>query len=329
MVPTRNLKSALVCAAAVLVGCAGGAIRPTTSEKVQATPERLARGQYLVNTIGACGGCHTGRKGGSMLEPEDMDRHLGGGAWLEDGAVGLWMPNLSSDVETGLGGWSDDEIMRAIRDGIAKDGRILFPIMPYGQYRHLSDEDTRSIVAYLRTVPAVKPVTPKREPQVPFMLSFVVNRGATLHPPAKDVPEPKREDAVAYGRYLAQAGHCMECHSMGGTGPRAETDRYMAGSDQPFALKGVGKVWAPNLTPDPETGLGKYTSEQLERSLRTGLRLDGKPMAPPMSSLMPHYALIEKQDMDALVAWIRALPPIKNQVPKRELEPGFAKLVGE
>jgi len=90
-----------------------------------------------------------------------------------------------------------------------------------------------------------------------------------------------------------------------------------------------GKVWARNLTPDVETGLGKYAPDQLKQAIRNGKRLDGKRIAPPMSIMVPHYAGIAEEDLNALVAYLRAIPPARHQVPERELVPSAKALYGD
>ncbi|MBX7096097.1 MAG: cytochrome c [Myxococcaceae bacterium] len=324
------MRSLLVVVSAVAAtGCIGKYIRPTSEEKFEATPERLERGRYVVESLAGCGACHTPRPDGNLTAAEDGERALGGGNLLQDGPITVYIPNLTNDAETGLGGWTDDQVARAIRDGITKDEKVLFPVMPYTSYQLMSDEDVKAVVAYLRSLPPQKPVLPRRENELPFFLKRVVNAGATLHAPAVNVAAPAAGDAVARGKYVAHLGHCTECHNFGGKGARDESDRYMAGSDGAFEVKGVGKVWAPNLTSDPETGIARYSDDQLKAVLRTGKRLDGKLLAPPMSLMVPHFATMTEQDASDLVAWLRTLPPVKQQAPPRELDPAFAKLLGE
>lgn len=324
------MRSQLVVLAALAAsGCIGKYVRPTTEEKFESTPARLERGRYVVESVGACGACHTPRPDGNLAAPEDGDRSLGGGNVLEDGDVSVYIPNITGDAETGLGRWTDDQVARAIRDGISRDEKVLFPIMPYGAYQAMSDEDVKAVVVYLRSLPVQKPALARRDHQIPFGFKMALGMGVTLHAPAVNVAAPAAGDLVAQGKYVAKLAHCTECHNFGGKGPREETDRYMAGSDEPFQLKGVGKIWAANLTPDPETGLGKATDEQLKAVLRTGKRLDGKTLAPPMSLLVPHFATMSEEDTTALLAWLRSLPPVKQKVPARELEPAFAKQLGE
>ena len=313
---------AFACASAA---CTGKYKRAVTDEKVERTPARLARGDYLVNQLSGCGGCHTSRETGTLLaESERADKFLAGGNWLPDAVAPIFIPNITQDTETGLGAWSDDEIMRSIRDGIHKDGHILLPMMPSNQFQHYSDEDIRSIVAYLRTVPPVK--QPRMgETKLPFMPNLLFRTiGVHLHAPVGKVPDPDKKNADAYGLYVARIGACTDCHSLTDKGPRKEDDPlFMAGSENPFSDPKLGKVWARNLTPDPETGLGKYSAEQIKQAIRTATTLDGHKMAPPMSIMMAHYSGITDEDLDALIHWLKTLKPVKRLVPPRELTPAM------
>ena len=275
----------------------------------------------MVDQLAACGACHSTWTRGDPLAGESPQGYLAGGNYVEDAASGfsVWEPNLTPDSETGLGRWTDDQLMRAIRDGIHADGHLLTPFMPFASYQHLSDEDLRAVVAYLRSVPPLRQPLPRRANRMPWVLGFLINRGVTHHLPTQQVAAPNRSDRVAYGKYLAQLGHCPACHALGDQGERPEDDPlYMAGSAHPFQ-KGVGKVWASNLTPDPQTGIGQFSAEQIKRALTSKDRLDGAPMAPPMVGLQPHLAGVSAEDLDALVAWLQSLRPIQHPVPEREL----------
>lgn len=324
------MKRLLLLLAGLLTACTGKYVRPTTSESVQATPQRLARGQYIVDHLSSCGACHTERKSGLAFDAERADGgYLAGGNVLSDESFALWVPNITGDAETGVGKWSDDELMRAIRDGVKPDGSFMFPVMPYPDYRFMSDEDVRAVVAYLRSVPKVRQTRKRVDNDIPFMAKVGIGMGMVQHDPAQGVPPPPAKDPVKRGEYLAHLGHCQSCHALGTTGPRdPDDDEYMAGSSKPFDTPGLGKVWAPNLTPDAETGLGRYSAEQIADALRSGKRLDGKPMAYPMSSFIPHLSGMTEADMQDLVAWLQSLKPVKHQVPPRELLPEGQKRYG-
>lgn len=306
-----------------LLACTGKYVRPTTAETVQETPQRLARGAYIVDHLASCGACHTERKSGDVFDTEGADGgYQAGGNVLSDASFALWVPNLTGDAATGLGQWTDDQIMRAIRDGVRPDGSFMFPVMPYPDYRFISDEDLRAIVAYLRSIPKVRQTRKPVDDDIPFLATIGIKLGMVQHPPAKDVPPPPSNDPVKKGEYLAHLGHCPLCHALGSTGPRApDDDQFMAGSAKPFDTPGIGKVWATNLTPDLATGIGRYSAEEIAQALRTGKRLhDGKPMAYPMSIFTPHLSGMTEEDLTDLVAWLKSLKPVKNQVPPRELQ---------
>ncbi len=315
---------------ALAAGCTGKYVRPTTTRVVSATPEMLARGNYLVNQVSMCTACHTPRVGGTWLGGERTDAFLAGGSVINDADEGfrIAIPNISQDKETGIGAWTDDEILRATRDGVAKDGRLMWPPMPFGSYHFMSDDDAHAVVAYLRTAPAVKNKVDRDHNKFPLMMKVAHGMGAMHKPPAKDVKAPPVSDKKAHGRYLATLGVCVECHSLTSTGPDPK-DHLLAGSKVPFSEPEYGKVWARNLTPDMDTGLGKFTAEQIKEALKTGRRLDGKPMAPPMSVLIPHLSTWSDEDLDALVTFMKSIPAIKFKVPERQLTAEAKRLVGE
>lgn len=308
--------------AILLFGCTGRLKRDVSPQPFEHAPEQVARGKYLVDAVAACGACHTGRESGLLTDKEDERLYLAGGATLEDeGNFKLYVPNLTGDAKTGLGEWSDDQIARAVRDGVDDDGNLLFPVMPYPAYQHMSDADIQAIVAYLRTVPKVAQEKPPFDRDIPFMASMAMKMGMLHHAPAKNVHAPDAKDRVAYGKYVMYLAHCEECHALGSRGAKGEDDKeFMGGSDKPFTTRGVGKVWATNLTPDPEFGIARFSDAQVKNALRTGVRLeDGKPMTYPMSSYVPHFARIADDDLDSLVAYLRTLRPVHKQVPQPEL----------
>lgn len=312
------------------LACTGKYIRPTTDEVVQRTPQRLERGEYIVNNLASCGACHTTREGGDLMKPESTTQFLGGGNVMEDESVGfrVGVPNITNDDETGLGRWTDDQIMRSIRDCVSADGHLVSPLMPCGSYRFMSDEDVRAVTAYLRSVPKVKQTVPNQPLQAPFFIKWAFGLGVGHYEPAHDVPPPPANDKVKLGAYLVNLGHCDSCHSMGQFGPKAPGEEgYLGGSAIPFFTKGYGKIYSRNLTSD-ETGLGKYTDEQIKQALMQGTRLDGKPLGPPMSMFMPHISGMKPEDMDALVAYLRSVKPVKHVTPPRELTPEAKKLLG-
>jgi mono/diheme cytochrome c family protein len=263
------------------------AVAPAAAETL------LERGDYLVNSIVACGNCHTPK--GPEGDLPGME--LAGWApfFVEEGMFVANSANLTPDPDTGLGNWTDEEIIRAIREGVRPDGTIIGPPMPVGLYRDLSDRDVQAIVAYLRQLPPVKNEIPPSEYQIPLPPSY--------GPPVGSVPEVPRDDQIAYGAYLAgPLGHCIECHTpMGPQGPDFENS-LGAGGMEFHGPWGVSV--SANITP---MGLDQYTDEEVIQIITTGVRPDGSRLLPPMG--IPYYAKMTEADLRALVAWLRTLPP--------------------
>ena len=252
----------------------------------------LERGTYLMQSIVACGNCHTPK--GPKGEIPGME--LAGWAEIESNpAFTASAPNITPDEETGIGGWTDAEIAAAIREGRRPDGTIIGPPMPIALYRGLSDRDVDAIVAYMRQVKPVRNEVPASVYNIPLPPAY--------GPPVASVPEPDRNDRLAYGAYLAgPAGHCIECHSpMGPKGPDWE-NRLGAGGLE-FHLP-FGTVVSPNITP---AGIGDFSDAEVEQMIRTGTRPDGSRMMPPMG--YGYYANISDEDMAAIIAYLRQLPP--------------------
>ena len=251
----------------------------------------LERGAYLVRGIAACGNCHT---------PKGPDGDLPGmelaGMIYRDneGNVIYQLPNITPDVETGIGGWTDEQLVVAIREGVRPDGSVMEGIMPFELYRHMSDADARAIVAYIRSVPAVRNEIPRSE----LGEALSVASGD----PELSVASVSREDPVAYGAYLAgPVGHCIECHTPGSHGNVDYVGSLGAGG-RLFAGP-WGESVSSNIT---SAGLSHWTDDEIKTMISRGVRPDGSPMLPPMG--YAYYAEISDEDLDAIVAYLRSLP---------------------
>jgi hypothetical protein len=200
-------------------------LRPASDEKVEATPERVARGSYLANSAFGCIACHSDVDDSKYALPpkEGTAPGAGGQCWDEREKFPgvLCAPNLTPDPETGLGAWTDGQIMRAIREGIDHRDQGLFPLMPYRDYAHLSDEDVRAIVAYLRSLPPVKHSVAEKRLNFPIGI-FIKAAPRPLQGP---VPEPTN-----VGEYLGRA--CVHCHTpVNGRGQAIEEKRLAGGQE--------------------------------------------------------------------------------------------------
>jgi mono/diheme cytochrome c family protein len=262
----------------------------------------VERGRYLMESIVACGNCHTPQGPNGPV----MNRALSGGPPIEEPNAFTAMPsNITPDPETGIGKWTDAQIKVAIREGRRPDGTLIGPPMPFEQYRGLADADLDAIVAYLRTVPAISNKVAKSTYKVPLPPSY--------GPPiTAAVTAPPKSDKLAYGAYLAgPLGHCIECHTpMDQATHRFKYDTLLGAGGFPFHGP-WGISVSRNITSHPDDGLGKWSDAEIERAIRTGVSKDGRKLMPPMG--YGYYAKISADDMSALIAYLRSIPAKKTQ----------------
>jgi mono/diheme cytochrome c family protein len=234
-------------------------VRPLTDRTFERTPERRERGRYLVEGLLQCVVCHSERDWSKPGAPPVPGREAAGVVWSERGERRLVAPNLTPDVETGAGRWTDDMLARAIREGVSHDGRPLHQQMWYGSFRALHDEDLASVIVYLRSLPPVRnPLPPTRLPDAELL-----RLGAQLKPLTSPVPPPAGGSAVDRGRYLLAVADCAGCHTSWHT--KRMPGLYGGGND--VRREGRG-AFSANLTPDP-TGM-LYGPETFAAVMRTG-----------------------------------------------------------
>lgn len=281
----------------ILLGLAAAWAVTTVAAPGAGAETLLERGAYLMNSIVACGNCHT---------PQDRDgpvmgMELAGGTVFDEEPFTAHAPNITPDPKTGIGNWTDEQIATAIRQGVRPDGSVIGPPMPIPFYRSVSDRDLAALIAYMREVPAVENAVPGSVYRMPLPASY--------GPPVRGVPDVPRDDPLRYGAYLAAIGHCLECHTpMTPQGP----DEARAGAGGMTFNGPWGVSTAPNITQDPVTGIGTWTDEEIRTAVTRGLRPDGTRLAPPMA--YGYYANMTDEDLDALVAWTRTLKPVRNAV---------------
>jgi mono/diheme cytochrome c family protein len=263
------------------------------SQPSSSNPAALERGRYLVRTAAACGVCHNTRGPDGVVE-------LAGGRVMVQPDFRAVAPNITQDLETGIGRWTDGQIAKAVREGQRPDGSLIGPPMPIELYRGLSDNDLSAIVAYLRSVPPVRHVIAERSTYPSPVTSY--------GPPVTQVPDPP-DNPVARGAYLAgPVAHCMDCHTPLLPNERRHDTSHMGAGG--LAIEGPwGVVVAANITPDRQYGIGGWTDEQIIRAMTQGVSADGRKLAPPMSARAPIWAQLTVQDQQDLVAYLRALPP--------------------
>ena len=278
----------------------GGVILASAMIGAASAEDLRARGAYLVNTIAGCGNCHTpkDRAGRAVAGKE-----LSGGLEFDIPPAHVVVPNITPDPETGIGSWTEAQIVMALRDGKRPDGTIIGPPMPIDFYRQLSDRDAAAIARYLRSLQPIRHAVGRTQFRIPLPPSY--------GPPVTHVDAPPRTDKVAYGGYLAgPVGHCMDCHTPFAGPGQLDMSRLGAGGREfPVFTEARGLTVSRNITADPESGIGKWNDAELKRAITTGIRPDGTKLTRTMA--FDWYAKIAPADLDALVAYLRSLKPVK------------------
>jgi mono/diheme cytochrome c family protein len=286
----------------------GPAARPVTSRKFERTDARMARGEYLVEAGAHCFHCHSDH---DMSNPEApvIQAKKGAGWELPIPELGtITAPNITPDKDTGIGSWSDDEIARAVQEGIDKDGKALFPVMPYDSFRNLDEEDLASIIVYLRSIPPVRNTVPQRK--LIFPLNFIVN---TIPKPltAHAAPAP-RTTAVARGEYLVKAvAGCDTCHTpTDAQGLPLPGLAYSGGAVFHDPSQHGKEIFSANITKDP-SGLEHYDEAMFLETIRAG-QMRGR----TLSHIMPFemFKRLTDDDLKDIWAFLREQTPVKHRV---------------
>ena len=304
---TKQRASLAACATAVLTlaitSCGGGRapLAELTRSVLGDTAGLATRGEYLVRTVANCGHCHA-------ADAREPDGALIGGHEFSNWRIGtVRASNLTPDPTTGIGAWSDAEIVRAIRTGTDRDDNVLAPVMPYAWFSGMALRDALAITRYLRTL---QPVS--HEVENDFNLIYRAAEMLVLGAAeAEDRALPPRGATVENGRYLAlHVALCADCHTpRGGIQNKPDMDMLFAGTDSPPAGFPANPA---NITPDTATGIGAWTEEEFVRSLRTGVTPDGEEMHPFMP--WQQFRDMADDDLRAVYRYLRTVPPIDNDV---------------
>lgn len=284
-------------ASALLLCTAGLGVAPGPAGATDA-PATVERGRYLVHA-GGCLTCHTADL------PDAIP--LAGGRALETPFGTFYAPNLTPDGATGLGGWTDADLGRALREGIAPDGSYYYPVFPYPAYTGISDADVAAIGAYLRTRKPVRQATPEHD--LPWYLpSRLVMFGWNLlnFSPGRFVPDAARSAEWNRGAYLVRhLGHCGECHTPRNALGALDASRELAGN--PDGPDG-GKV--PDITQDRDSGIGRWSADEIVLFLEYGVLPDGDFAGSSMSDVISdNTAQLTPEDRQAIATYLKSLGP--------------------
>lgn len=287
----------------------GPRARALTNRTFERTPQRLERGRYIATALSGCVFCHSPHNWDAAGLPIIPGTMFSGDIEPYTDLPGrIVAPNLTPDKETGAGNWTDDQLARAIREGIGHDGRALFPMMPYTHFRAMSDEDLASVIVFLRSLPPVRHELPKTE--IIFPVKYLIRSvPEPITEPVLD--EPKTSDMVKRGARLVNLGLCADCHTPAVKGQAIPGLEFGGGG----VLTGpFGTVASANITPDA-SGIPYYTEAMFIQTIRTGYV-----GARPLHAMMPVmiYKNLSDDDLKAIFAYLRTLKPVKHLVDNSE-----------
>ena len=281
--------------------------------RIEATPDRLARGKYLTDHVVGCTTCHTQRDWTKFSGPANVERLGAGGDAFSLGPAGVvYAKNITPAA---IGSWSDGELLRAVTSGVSRDGTPLFPLMPYPHFGAMDQEDVHAVLAYIRSLKAIENSNiPERD--LNFPLYLIVR---TIPKPANPQPRPPVSDKLAYGRYMLRSALCSDCHT-----PIDEQGTPLPGMDFAGGMEIIEtgyRVRSANISPDADTGIGTWTEQQFvdkfkafENTAPAALsdleRRQNTPM--PWTA----YAGMTREDLAAIYAALREQKPIVNRVNK-------------
>lgn len=295
-------------------------MKPTKAEdiKIEITPERVKRGKYLAENVAACMHCHSKADETKLAKPI-ISGTEGQGGELFGHKIGFPGELYSKNITPySLGNWTDGEVVRSITEGISKNGKTLFPLMPYPSYSKMDKEDIYSIVAYIRTLKPIKNETPER--QLDFPLNMIVNF-MSVKPEFSKIPD--KTDKVNYGKYLVNMGACMECHSPKEKGQPIKGKEFSGG--EKFFIEGSNyTVTSANITPDIKTGIGSWSKETFINRFKAynNKAYDNKSIEKGnFNTVMPwlSYKDIEEEDLSAMYEYLKTLPAIENQIDRKSV----------
>ncbi|MCH7695795.1 MAG: c-type cytochrome [Proteobacteria bacterium] len=314
----------------------------------QLAKQNIENGEYLADIM-LCTTCHSPMSLEHGSQRYHATLRLAGGTKIVTPPDGtFYAKNITPDVETAIGSWNFGEIARAFTQGIGKNGNGL-RVMPYQYYDHLTNEDLNALIAYLQSIPPIYHKIPENEPMslgakiiagLKLILPFVDNPSqdfyygdfgkfsndadatennfylavkseqALIVAPLKITPEIER------GRYLVTISACAFCHTPVGMLGRQSIHLALAGGFKIVDPK-CGSIYSKNITPDKETGLGDWNDEQIANAIRAGISKDGRLLC---ATAMPWqaYAKFSDADINAIIAYLRAIPPKSHKIPLNE-----------
>lgn len=281
--------------------------------KVDVSAAKLERGKYLANHVMLCMDCHSTRDWNQFSGPLVPGSEGKGGELFDQklGCPGKYIaPNITP---YNLQHWSDGELFRSITEGVTKDGRALFPIMPYHLFGQLDRNDIEAVIAYIRNLKPIESV--QETSSSDFPMNFIIN---TMPEKATLSKMPPKSDTLNYGKYMITASGCMDCHTKQEQG-KFVGQLYAGGFE--IKLPDGSVVRSANLTPDKESGIGNWSKNYFIKRFK--MYADSayvNPVVKPgdFQTIMPWtmYAGMDTVDLAAIYKYLKHLDPVYHVVEK-------------
>jgi mono/diheme cytochrome c family protein len=275
-------------------------LSPAAAWSQEGQKELAARGQYIFALAGGCA-CHTEPKGTPHAGARELPIPM----------AKVYSTNLTADKETGLGGWSDQQIHDAMVNGIRPNGERLLPVMPYEAYSGMAAEDLKALIAYLRTLKSVRKEIPPLKSRVPFYRPLGAIVWSNFFSRFFTAPARAPQGGIERGRYLVEhISLCGDCHTPRNSLGVPNRKLYLAGAkDGPLGEE------IPNITPDKETGIGEWSRNDIAEFLITGTKPDLDNAQGLMEEVIEAgYKSMRREDALAIADYLKSIPPIKNKV---------------
>jgi mono/diheme cytochrome c family protein len=282
--------------------------------KVDRTPERIERGRYLATSVSVCVDCHSIRDFSKFSGPI-AEGTFGKGGQRFDQSLGFPGVYYSKNITPyGIERYTDGELYRVITTGVNKDGRAMFPVMPYLYYGKMDPEDIYSIIAYLRTLEPIESDVPDGKSDFP--MNFIIN---LLPQKGEPTQRPESSDILAYGKYMVGASGCVECHTQVKQGQIIPELSFGGGRE--FGFPDGSVLRSSNISPDMATGIGSWSKQAFVARFK--MYADSSYQIPAVqpgefNTIMPWtmYAHMTTEDLEAIYEYLRTVPVRKNVVEK-------------
>ena len=274
----------------------------------------LENGRYMY-FAGGCGSCHAAPASAKCDEPASTDDLKPvGGRCLKTEFGTFHIPNITPDPETGIGGWSETDFIRAMKEGTSPDGYNYYPAFPYSSYQRMTPPDLVDLWAFLQTLEPISSTTPDHELSFPYNIRKGLTAWKAFYLDGKSFePDPAKSARLNRGAYLVEGpGHCGECHTPRNWFGGMIEARKLGGAPNP-----EGEGFVPNITPH-ETGIASWSEKDIVFALQTGFLPDGDVMGSTMAKVQKNMAQLTDEDRQAIAAYLKSVPPVASEPRKKE-----------